>query len=68
VIYVTGNHDEFLRRYSKLILGNIQLVDEAVHVTADGRHLLVIHGDQFDVITAITAGWPFSATRPTNSP
>ncbi|NBF01511.1 UDP-2,3-diacylglucosamine diphosphatase [Pseudomonas sp. Fl5BN2] len=51
VIYVTGNHDEFLRRYSKLILGNIQLVDEAVHVTADGRHLLVIHGDQFDVIT-----------------
>ncbi|WP_426133905.1 UDP-2,3-diacylglucosamine diphosphatase [Pseudomonas sp. PWP3-1b2] len=51
VIYVTGNHDEFLRRYSKLILGNIQLVDEAVHVTADGRRLLVIHGDQFDVIT-----------------
>ncbi|MBB6341837.1 UDP-2,3-diacylglucosamine pyrophosphatase LpxH [Pseudomonas fluvialis] len=51
VIYVTGNHDEFLRRYSKLILGNIQLVDEAVHRTADGRQLLVIHGDQFDVIT-----------------
>jgi hypothetical protein len=51
VIYVTGNHDEFLRRYSKLILGNIQLVDEAVHLTADGRRLLVIHGDQFDVIT-----------------
>lgn len=51
VIYVTGNHDEFLRRYSSLLLGNIQLVDEAVHVTADGRQLLVIHGDQFDVIT-----------------
>jgi UDP-2,3-diacylglucosamine pyrophosphatase LpxH len=51
VIYVTGNHDEFLRRYSSLILGNIQLVDEAEHVTADGRRLLVIHGDQFDVIT-----------------
>jgi UDP-2,3-diacylglucosamine pyrophosphatase LpxH len=51
VIYVTGNHDEFLRRYSKLILGNIQLVDEAEHLTADGRRLLVIHGDQFDVIT-----------------
>lgn len=51
VIYVTGNHDEFLRRYSKLVLGNIQLVDEAEHVTADGRRLLVIHGDQFDVIT-----------------
>jgi len=51
VIYVTGNHDEFLRRYSKLMLGNIQLVDEAEHLTADGRRLLVIHGDQFDVIT-----------------
>ncbi|MBC7213249.1 UDP-2,3-diacylglucosamine diphosphatase [Pseudomonas mosselii] len=51
LIYVTGNHDEFLRRYSKLILGNIQLVDEAEHLTVDGRRLLVIHGDQFDVIT-----------------
>jgi UDP-2,3-diacylglucosamine pyrophosphatase LpxH len=51
VIYVTGNHDEFLRGYSSLVLGNIQLVDEAEHVTADGRRLLVIHGDQFDVIT-----------------
>ena len=51
VIYVTGNHDEFLRRYSKLMLGNIQLVDEAEHLTADGRRLLVVHGDQFDVIT-----------------
>ena len=51
VTYVTGNHDEFLRRYSNLELGNIELVDEAVHTTADGRKLLVIHGDQFDVIT-----------------
>lgn len=51
VIYVTGNHDEFLRRYSKLVLGNIHLVDQAEHLTADGRRLLVIHGDQFDVIT-----------------
>lgn len=51
VIYVTGNHDEFLRRYSRLVLGNIQLVDQAEHLTADGRRLLVIHGDQFDVIT-----------------
>lgn len=51
VIYVTGNHDEFLRGYSSLVLGNIRLVDEAEHLTADGRRLLVIHGDQFDVIT-----------------
>ncbi|EZQ18431.1 UDP-2,3-diacylglucosamine diphosphatase [Pseudomonas sp. G11-1] len=51
VTYVTGNHDEFLRRYATLNIGNIRLVDEAEHVTADGRKLLVIHGDQFDVIT-----------------
>ncbi len=51
VVYVTGNHDEFLRRYGALMLGNIQLVDECAHITADGRKLLVIHGDQFDVIT-----------------
>ncbi len=51
VVYVTGNHDEFLRRYSNLSFGNITLVDEAEHETADGRRLLVIHGDQFDVIT-----------------
>jgi UDP-2,3-diacylglucosamine pyrophosphatase LpxH len=53
VIYVTGNHDEFLRRFVdiQLWLGNIQIVNEAVHETADGRKLLVTHGDAFDVIT-----------------
>jgi UDP-2,3-diacylglucosamine pyrophosphatase LpxH len=51
LVYVTGNHDEFLRRYSDLAIGNIELVDEAVHETADGRRLLVVHGDEYDVIT-----------------
>ena len=53
VFYVTGNHDEFLRKFVgyRLEIGNIQLVNEAVHETADGRRLLVIHGDLFDVIT-----------------
>lgn len=53
VFYITGNHDEFLRRYSHMALemGNIQLQDEAEHITADGRRLLVIHGDQFDGVT-----------------
>jgi len=50
VVYVTGNHDEFLRRYSRLELGNILLCDSADHVTADGRRLLVIHGDQYDAV------------------
>ena len=51
VIYVTGNHDEFLRRYSDLAIGNLQLVDRATHLTADGKTLLVVHGDEFDVVT-----------------
>ena len=53
VTYVAGNHDEFLRRYLRydLNMGNLCVVDEHVHVTADGRRLLVTHGDAFDVIT-----------------
>ena len=51
VIYVTGNHDEFLRRYSDLQIGNLQVVDRIQHRTADGRVLLVVHGDEYDVIT-----------------
>ncbi|MFT4047454.1 MAG: UDP-2,3-diacylglucosamine diphosphatase [Solimonas sp.] len=53
VYYVTGNHDEFLRKFVgyELEIGNIRLVNEHVHKTADGRKLLVVHGDFFDVIT-----------------
>ena len=51
VTYVTGNHDEFLRRYSDAELGRLKLVDEAVHESASGERYLVVHGDQFDVIT-----------------
>ncbi|WP_043114112.1 UDP-2,3-diacylglucosamine diphosphatase [Solimonas soli] len=53
VYYVTGNHDEFLRKFVgyELEIGNIRLVNEHVHTTADGRKLLVMHGDLFDVIT-----------------
>ena len=51
VVFVTGNHDEFLRKYSDLEIGNLRLVDQADHEPADGRRLLVVHGDQFDVIT-----------------
>lgn len=53
VYYVTGNHDEFLRKFVgfRLELGNIKFVNELVHQTADGRKLLITHGDAFDVIT-----------------
>jgi UDP-2,3-diacylglucosamine pyrophosphatase LpxH len=50
VIYVPGNHDEWLRPYALLHFGGVEVLDEAVHITADGRRLLVIHGDIFDTV------------------
>jgi UDP-2,3-diacylglucosamine pyrophosphatase LpxH len=48
VAYICGNHDEFLRPYLGLTFGGVQILNEDVHVTADGRRLLVVHGDRFD--------------------
>jgi len=48
VIYVPGNHDEAARQYCGLDFGGIAIRQEAEHLTADGKRLLVIHGDEFD--------------------
>jgi UDP-2,3-diacylglucosamine pyrophosphatase LpxH len=50
VVYVPGNHDEWLRDYTRLKFGGVEVVSEAIHVTADGRRLLVLHGDEFDAV------------------
>jgi UDP-2,3-diacylglucosamine pyrophosphatase LpxH len=50
VAYIAGNHDEALRHFLGVALGGIEISDEAVHVTADGRRLLVTHGDLFDAV------------------
>ena len=50
VTYIAGNHDEAMRHFLGLAFGGIDIRDEAVHVTADGRRLLVIHGDLFDAV------------------
>lgn len=50
VFYLPGNHDEFLRDYLGTHFGGVTVVDRVVHETADGRRLLVIHGDQFDIV------------------
>jgi UDP-2,3-diacylglucosamine pyrophosphatase LpxH len=54
VYYITGNHDAFLRQFLRrpLRLGRFRLVNEVVHTTADGRRLLVMHGDAFDEVVA----------------
>lgn len=50
VIYVPGNHDEFLRNFCGQTLAGIDLKQKAVHTTADGRRFVVCHGDQFDQV------------------
>jgi UDP-2,3-diacylglucosamine pyrophosphatase LpxH len=50
VLYVPGNHDEFARGFTGHHFGGIEVVREAVHLTADGRRFWVIHGDQFDAV------------------
>jgi UDP-2,3-diacylglucosamine pyrophosphatase LpxH len=51
VTLIPGNHDEYLRRFSDLQLGNIMITREAVRRTADGRLLLMVHGDDVDGVT-----------------
>ena len=48
VVFVPGNHDEFARAFAGHAFGGIEVVEEAVHETADGRRLWILHGDRFD--------------------
>ncbi len=48
VVFVPGNHDEFARQFHGHSFGGVEVSNEAVHTTADGRRLWVVHGDHFD--------------------
>jgi UDP-2,3-diacylglucosamine pyrophosphatase LpxH len=48
VIFIPGNHDEFARRYVEHNFGGIDVAEDWIHRTADGRRLWVVHGDLFD--------------------
>ncbi|REG98170.1 UDP-2,3-diacylglucosamine diphosphatase [Flavobacterium aquicola] len=50
VIYITGNHDEALRKYSDFILGNFELLDKLI-LDLDGKKTWIFHGDVFDSST-----------------
>lgn len=50
VVYIPGNHDEFLRASLGLSLGGIEIVDHAIHRGLDGRSHLLVHGDAFDPV------------------
>lgn len=48
VIYITGNHDEMLRKFSDTTIGNISIVDKVV-LELDGKKAWFFHGDVFDI-------------------
>lgn len=50
IVYIPGNHDEFLRNYFGTHFGGIEVVEQTVHEGADGRRYLIIHGDVFDLV------------------
>jgi len=75
VTYIPGNHDEMFRAWMPLGLeiAGIKLRKEATHVTADGRRLLVLHGDEFDSVVryakflAYLGDWAYNAALNCNT-
>lgn len=63
VIYVPGNHDELLRDFHDMTFGNVQILEEAIHTNADGRRLLVTHGDKFDSVVRCSRAMAMLGTR-----
>ena len=49
IIYIPGNHDEFVSGFCGYY-GHIAIQKEAIHMTADGRRILVIHGHELDTV------------------
>jgi UDP-2,3-diacylglucosamine pyrophosphatase LpxH len=68
VVYVPGNHDEMMRKYVPLGLEvcGVKLQMEAEHTTADGKKLLITHGDAFDSVVrhakilALLGDWAYT--------
>ena len=73
VYYIPGNHDEFLRKYCGTHFGGIEVVESAIHVAADGKRYLVVHGDAFDVVVrharwlAILGDWAYETALVINA-
>ncbi|TAN45001.1 MAG: UDP-2,3-diacylglucosamine diphosphatase [Rhodospirillales bacterium] len=66
VVFIPGNHDEFARDYTEHTFGDIEVMEEALHETADGKRLLVLHGDTFDGVVkyakwlALLGDWAYT--------
>ena len=51
VIYITGNHDEFIDQFAGMRFGSVIMAHQVIHTAADGKKYLVIHGHQADGLT-----------------
>ena len=73
IIYLPGNHDEFLRDYLGTHFGGIEVRNTDIHEAADGRRFLVIHGDQFDIVVrharwlAFLGDWAYALALTVNT-
>jgi UDP-2,3-diacylglucosamine pyrophosphatase LpxH len=63
IVYIPGNHDEAMRDYCGMTFGGIELHHDIVHVGADGRRYLVMHGDEFDVVVCYAKWLAFLGDR-----
>jgi UDP-2,3-diacylglucosamine pyrophosphatase LpxH len=50
IVFIPGNHDEFLRDFLDNQFGGIEIADSLIHEGVNGKRYLVIHGDQFDAV------------------
>ena len=66
VVYIPGNHDEALRDYTAMHFGGVAVEHEAIHETADGRRLLILHGDDFDGVVTYARWLAFLGDRAYN--
>jgi UDP-2,3-diacylglucosamine pyrophosphatase LpxH len=72
VVFVPGNHDEFARKYVGHSFGGVEVLEDCVHTTADGRRLWVTHGDYFDGVIqcakwlAYVGDWAYELTLKLN--
>ena len=73
LIYVPGNHDEFLRDYLGVHFGGIEVAESTIHHGLDGRRYLVTHGDAFDVVVrharwlALLGDWAYQTALVINA-
>jgi UDP-2,3-diacylglucosamine pyrophosphatase LpxH len=56
VIYITGNHDEFLRTIPDINIGEVTVYNRFDHIGVDGKRYLVTHGDMFDHLMRTRSG------------